>query len=123
MPAGCKPRWQSGDEATLMRELRLFRRRMMVRIAWAQALSLVSEESTLQQLSELAETLIVAARDWLYAACCKEWGTPCSEGAAAAADPGDGQAGRRRAELLLRYRSDFCLAGERLHARRASRAG
>jgi glutamate-ammonia-ligase adenylyltransferase len=29
-----------------MRELRLFRRRMMVRIAWAQALSLVSEESS-----------------------------------------------------------------------------
>jgi glutamate-ammonia-ligase adenylyltransferase len=34
------------DEAALMRELRLFRRRIMVRIAWAQALSLVSEEST-----------------------------------------------------------------------------
>jgi glutamate-ammonia-ligase adenylyltransferase len=61
------------DEATLMRELRLFRRRVMVRIAWAQALELVSEESTLQQLSELAQTLIVAARDWLYDACCKEW--------------------------------------------------
>ena len=29
------------DEAGLMRELRLFRRQMMVRIAWAQALSLV----------------------------------------------------------------------------------
>lgn len=67
------------DEATLMRELRLFRRRVMVRIAWAQALELVSEESTLQQLSELAQTLIVAARNWLYDACCKEWGTPCSE--------------------------------------------
>lgn len=67
------------DEATLMRVLRQFRRRVMVRIAWAQALELVSEESTLQQLSELAQTLIVAARDWLYAACCKEWGTPCSE--------------------------------------------
>ena len=66
------------DEAGLMRELRLFRRQMMVRIAWAQALSLVSEEETLQQLSVLAETLIVAARDWLYAACCKEWGTPCN---------------------------------------------
>ncbi len=66
------------DEAGLMRELRLFRRHMMVRIAWAQALSLVSEEETLQQLSVLAETLIVAARDWLYAACCKEWGTPCN---------------------------------------------
>ncbi|MCY0518921.1 bifunctional glutamine synthetase adenylyltransferase/deadenyltransferase, partial [Pseudomonas aeruginosa] len=66
------------DEAGLMRELRLFRRQMMVRIAWAQALSLVREEETLQQLSVLAETLIVAARDWLYAACCKEWGTPCN---------------------------------------------
>ncbi|MDE4771680.1 hypothetical protein PXW85_27315, partial [Klebsiella pneumoniae] len=39
------------DEAGLMRELRLFRRQMMVRIAWAQALSLVREEETLQQLS------------------------------------------------------------------------
>ncbi|MDF2778644.1 MAG: bifunctional glutamine-synthetase adenylyltransferase,deadenyltransferase [Enterobacteriaceae bacterium] len=61
-----------------MRELRLFRRRIMVRIAWAQALRLVTEESTLQQLSALAETLIVSARDWLYDACCREWGTPCS---------------------------------------------
>ncbi|STW04525.1 glutamate-ammonia-ligase adenylyltransferase [Klebsiella grimontii] len=71
------------DEAALMRELRQFRRWIMVRIAWAQALSLVSEESSLQQLSALAETLIVAARDWLYAACCREWGTPCNaEGSA-----------------------------------------
>jgi len=67
------------DEAALMRTLRQFRRRVMVRIAWAQALMLVSEESTLQQLSHLAETLIVAARDWLYDACYREWGTPCSE--------------------------------------------
>ena len=66
------------DEASLMRELRLFRRRVMVRIAWAQALRLVPEENTLQQLSALAETLIVSARDWLYDACCQEWGTPCS---------------------------------------------
>ena len=54
-----------------MRELRLFRRRIMVRIAWAQTLALVTEESILQQLSHLAETLIVAARDWLYEACCR----------------------------------------------------
>ncbi|POP43623.1 bifunctional [glutamate--ammonia ligase]-adenylyl-L-tyrosine phosphorylase/[glutamate--ammonia-ligase] adenylyltransferase [Superficieibacter electus] len=66
------------DDAVLMHALRLFRRRIMVRIAWAQALMLVSEEATLQQLSALAETLIVAARDWLYAACCREWGTPCN---------------------------------------------
>ncbi|HDS9358201.1 TPA: bifunctional [glutamate--ammonia ligase]-adenylyl-L-tyrosine phosphorylase/[glutamate--ammonia-ligase] adenylyltransferase [Enterobacter chengduensis] len=67
------------DEAALMRALRQFRRRIMVRIAWAQSLALVDEESTLQQLSALAQTLIIAARDWLYAACCREWGTPCSE--------------------------------------------
>ncbi|VFS03416.1 bifunctional glutamine-synthetase adenylyltransferase/deadenyltransferase [Citrobacter koseri] len=65
---------QVTDEAALMRELRIFRRRIMVRIAWAQALSLVEEENILQQLSHLAETLIVAARDWLYDACCREWG-------------------------------------------------
>lgn len=59
-----------------MRELRFFRRRIMVRIAWAQTLSLVDDETILQQLSHLAETLIVGARDWLYAACCREWGTP-----------------------------------------------
>ena len=66
------------DETALMRTLRVFRRRVMVRIAWSQALSLVSEEDTLQQLSHLAETLIVHARNWLYDACCRDWGTPCS---------------------------------------------
>lgn len=67
------------DEAALMHELRLFRRRVMVRIARAQALSLVEDTDILQQLSHLAETLIVSARDWLYNACCREWGTPCSQ--------------------------------------------
>lgn len=66
------------DETALMRTLRVFRRRVMVRIAWSQALSLVSEEDTLQQLSHLAEMLIVHARNWLYDACCRDWGTPCS---------------------------------------------
>jgi len=66
------------DETALMRALRVFRRRIMVRIAWSQALSQVSEEDTLQQLSHLAETLIVHARNWLYDACCRDWGTPCS---------------------------------------------
>ncbi|NIY47795.1 bifunctional [glutamate--ammonia ligase]-adenylyl-L-tyrosine phosphorylase/[glutamate--ammonia-ligase] adenylyltransferase [Cedecea colo] len=66
------------DEAALMKALRLFRRRIMVRIAWAQTLQQVPTETSLQQLSVLAETLIIAARDWLYAACCREWGTPCN---------------------------------------------
>jgi len=67
---------QVADEAALMRELRLFRRHMLTRIAWMQALSLSSTQATLRQLSVLAETLIVAARDWLWQACCRELGTP-----------------------------------------------
>jgi glutamate-ammonia-ligase adenylyltransferase len=66
------------DEAGLMRELRRFRRRMLTRIAWSQILHHASTEQTLTQLSELAECLIVSAREWLYAACCREWGTPCN---------------------------------------------
>ncbi|UCZ74133.1 bifunctional [glutamate--ammonia ligase]-adenylyl-L-tyrosine phosphorylase/[glutamate--ammonia-ligase] adenylyltransferase [Dickeya zeae] len=66
------------DEATLMTALRLFRRRMLTRIAWGQWLQLSTTDETLQQLSVLAEVLIVAARQWLYDACCREWGTPCN---------------------------------------------
>ncbi|CDG19098.1 bifunctional [glutamate--ammonia ligase]-adenylyl-L-tyrosine phosphorylase/[glutamate--ammonia-ligase] adenylyltransferase [Xenorhabdus doucetiae] len=71
------------DENDLMRSLRLFRHRMLVRIAWSQALQSSTTEQTLQQLSQLAETLIIAARDWLYLRCCRDWGTPInSEGVA-----------------------------------------
>ena len=64
------------DENALMRELRLFRRHMLTRIAWMQTLALSTTEDSLHQLSFLAETLIVAARDWLWQACCREFGTP-----------------------------------------------
>ncbi|WP_304163102.1 bifunctional [glutamate--ammonia ligase]-adenylyl-L-tyrosine phosphorylase/[glutamate--ammonia-ligase] adenylyltransferase, partial [Lonsdalea britannica] len=67
------------DEAALMTALRTFRRRTLVRIAFAQALGTCSTEETLRQLSELAEVSVIAARDWLYAACCQEWGTPCNQ--------------------------------------------
>ncbi|WP_409308236.1 bifunctional [glutamate--ammonia ligase]-adenylyl-L-tyrosine phosphorylase/[glutamate--ammonia-ligase] adenylyltransferase [Pectobacterium sp. B1J-3] len=66
------------DEAALMRVLRQFRRRILVRVAWSQTLGTSTTEQTLKQLSELAETLIIFARDWLYQACCREWGTPCN---------------------------------------------
>ncbi|MBI6548829.1 bifunctional [glutamate--ammonia ligase]-adenylyl-L-tyrosine phosphorylase/[glutamate--ammonia-ligase] adenylyltransferase [Xenorhabdus lircayensis] len=66
----------ANDENGLMRGLRLFRHRMLVRIAWSQALQSSTTEQTLQQLSMLAEILIVAARDWLYLRCCQDWGTP-----------------------------------------------
>ncbi|MDE9516330.1 bifunctional [glutamate--ammonia ligase]-adenylyl-L-tyrosine phosphorylase/[glutamate--ammonia-ligase] adenylyltransferase [Xenorhabdus bovienii] len=66
----------ASDENSLMRILRLFRHRMLVRIAWLQALQGSTTEQILQQLSMLAEVLIVAARDRLYLRCCQDWGTP-----------------------------------------------
>lgn len=66
------------SEATLMRVLRLFRRRMLVRIAWMQCLSHARTEQSLQQLSVLAEVLICRARDWVYQDCCRDFGTPCN---------------------------------------------
>ncbi|WP_272690318.1 bifunctional [glutamate--ammonia ligase]-adenylyl-L-tyrosine phosphorylase/[glutamate--ammonia-ligase] adenylyltransferase [Providencia sp. PROV152] len=69
------------DEEHLMRVLRIFRHQMLVRAAWMQTLNVSTENETLQQLSQLAETLIVAARDWLYQQYCQSWGTPSdSEG-------------------------------------------
>lgn len=64
------------DENGLMKALRLFRRRILTRIAWSQAAQTSEAKDTLHQLSELAELLIVSARDWLYDACCREFGTP-----------------------------------------------
>ncbi|MGL4269258.1 MAG: bifunctional [glutamate--ammonia ligase]-adenylyl-L-tyrosine phosphorylase/[glutamate--ammonia-ligase] adenylyltransferase [Plesiomonas sp.] len=85
------------DDNALMQTLRRFRRAELVRIAWLQihgpqeqeehgslatrepvdsAAMAALTEQTLCQLSALAESLIVGARDWLYQACCREWGTP-----------------------------------------------
>ena len=66
------------DETTLMKALRLFRRYILVRLEWSQLTYTSSDEQILSQLSELAEVIIVTARDWLYELSCKEWGTPCS---------------------------------------------
>ncbi len=67
------------NETSLMRELRLFRRHMLVRIAWMQALQHASTEQSLTQLSTLAEVLIAAARDWVWQDCSRDFGTPCNE--------------------------------------------
>ncbi|TDB51658.1 bifunctional [glutamate--ammonia ligase]-adenylyl-L-tyrosine phosphorylase/[glutamate--ammonia-ligase] adenylyltransferase [Photorhabdus khanii] len=67
------------DDNTLMRVLRQFRNKILVRIAWSQTLHSSTTQETLQQLSMLAETLIIAARDGLYPRCCQDWGTPCNE--------------------------------------------
>lgn len=68
----------AAQEEEVMRVLRLFRYQMLMRIAVMQILRRSTTEETLRQLSELAEVLIIAARDWLYQRCCADWGTPCS---------------------------------------------
>lgn len=67
------------NEAVLMRVLRLFRRHMLVRIAWMQILYNASTEQSMQQLSTLAEILIIVARDWVWHACCRDFGVPCNK--------------------------------------------
>lgn len=68
----------AAQEEDVMRVLRLFRYQMLMRIAVMQLLRRSTTEETLRQISELAEVLIIAARDWLYQRCCADWGTPCS---------------------------------------------
>lgn len=65
------------DEISLMQVLRQFRRQILVRIAWSQLLLSSTPEQTLQQLSVLAEVIILTARDWLYQQFCQDFGTPC----------------------------------------------
>lgn len=64
------------SEEQLGRELRLFRNREMSALSFIQSNKLGSVEFVFQQLSDLAESLILAARDWLFERCCKEYGTP-----------------------------------------------
>ncbi|PWI31996.1 bifunctional [glutamate--ammonia ligase]-adenylyl-L-tyrosine phosphorylase/[glutamate--ammonia-ligase] adenylyltransferase [Vibrio albus] len=67
------------DEATGLRLLREFRCREMVCIAWRDFLGEWELEESLRHLSELAEAMIFETYQWLYQACCQEWGTPCNE--------------------------------------------
>ncbi|OCG62894.1 bifunctional [glutamate--ammonia ligase]-adenylyl-L-tyrosine phosphorylase/[glutamate--ammonia-ligase] adenylyltransferase [Gilliamella sp. GillExp13] len=64
------------DETEFMKILRQFRRYILVRLAWSQLVHISNDEQILLQLSELAEVIIVTARNLLYELSCKEWGTP-----------------------------------------------
>lgn len=66
------------DEAALLRVLRGFRRREMVWIAWRDFTQRATLDQSLAHLSRLAEALIMEAYHWLYAQCCREFGTPCN---------------------------------------------
>lgn len=65
------------DENGLLRELRRFRRREMVWLAWHDFNNTLSLDDGLSHLSKLAEAIIMEAYGWLYRYCCSEWGTPC----------------------------------------------
>lgn len=56
----------AGEEAAVMRGLRLFRRREMLRIAWRDLAGWAVLEETLGHLSELAEVCLRAADDWVH---------------------------------------------------------
>ncbi len=64
------------DEEQLGKELRLFRHREMATLSFIQANKLASVEFVFQALSDLAEAIILQARDWLYQRCCAEYGVP-----------------------------------------------
>ena len=64
------------DEAQLGKELRLFRHREMATLSFIQSNTLASVEFVFQALSDLAEAIILQARDWLYQRCCAEYGVP-----------------------------------------------
>lgn len=67
---------QVGDEEDLMRELRQFRRREMLRIAWRDLSGRAELDETLLDLSRLADCCIQFALDFLYAKACQSKGAP-----------------------------------------------
>ncbi|KGQ69870.1 glutamine-synthetase adenylyltransferase [Chelonobacter oris] len=67
------------EEEQLYRVLRQFRNREMAALSFCQSLNLMSVEQTFTTLSQLAESLIVATRDWLYPKICQELGTPMNK--------------------------------------------
>ncbi|EGY34064.1 glutamate-ammonia-ligase adenylyltransferase [Aggregatibacter actinomycetemcomitans serotype e str. SC1083] len=63
-------------EEEFYRALRQFRTREMVKLSFCQSLNLATVEQIFIRLSQLAESLIIGARDWLYVRACEEMGTP-----------------------------------------------
>lgn len=66
----------ASSDAELAKQLRLFRRREMVRIAWRDLAGWAELDETLADLTALAEACIQTALDFLYRQACLRWGTP-----------------------------------------------
>lgn len=70
---------QLQDENQLYKALRDFRNEEMARLSFCQSLNFATVEEIFVCLSQLAESLIIGARDWLYTQACAEMGTPTDE--------------------------------------------
>ncbi len=64
------------DEITFHKELRLFRHREMAALSFIQSNKLASTEQVFVTLSELAETIITIAKQWLFNKLCQNLGAP-----------------------------------------------
>lgn len=64
------------SEAALQRELRRFRHRELAALSVVQSTQPNQVQAVFERLSDLAESLILAARDWLYPRLCQTYGTP-----------------------------------------------
>ena len=67
-----------GDEEGLSKQLRLFRRREMLRIVWRDIAGSAELYETTSELSEMAEACIDYALSTLYQWQCEDLGTPCN---------------------------------------------
>lgn len=67
---------QVENDEQLNQVLRQFRNREMAKLSICQTLNLGTVEEIFIHLSQLAESLIIGARDWLYKQACVEMGTP-----------------------------------------------
>ncbi|MDU5823381.1 MAG: bifunctional [glutamate--ammonia ligase]-adenylyl-L-tyrosine phosphorylase/[glutamate--ammonia-ligase] adenylyltransferase [Haemophilus parainfluenzae] len=67
------------NEEQLYKTLRDFRNQEMAKLSFCQSLNLATVEEIFIRLSQLAESLIIGTRDWLYKQACEEMGTPCDE--------------------------------------------
>ncbi|MEW6727850.1 MAG: bifunctional [glutamate--ammonia ligase]-adenylyl-L-tyrosine phosphorylase/[glutamate--ammonia-ligase] adenylyltransferase [Pseudomonadota bacterium] len=65
-----------GDETGLLRTLRRFRRREMVRTAWRDLAGWAETSETLRELTWLAETCVAGALDWWDGELSRRHGTP-----------------------------------------------
>lgn len=69
------------DIENAKRRLRLYRNQKMLYLAWQDFSNAASVETSLLDLSALAESIVIGARDWIYKQMCQKYGTPMdSEG-------------------------------------------